>query len=122
MNSIEYSKEVGRRIRAIREIFNEGGRISTTQFAYLLGETRDIVNNYENGRTNLNASTLLSMYYRGINPVFIISGDEDIFANNSEGRRLRSVFGLKGIDYPGKKEKSNKIHIAAASEIPKKKR
>lgn len=84
-----FSEEVGERLKQIRFIFNEGGKLSADQFAFILGETRDKIANYELGRAGLPVRVLLELYKRGINPVYIITGEGSIFADNREGGNFR---------------------------------
>lgn len=86
---IDYNLSVGKRLQEIRKTFNEGTKLSASQFAHLLGTTRDKITNYENGRSSLPVSVLYSLYLRGINPVYIISGDGEIYADNAAGERIR---------------------------------
>ncbi len=85
--------EIGKRLRFVRSIFNEGGKLSASQFAHLLNETVHKILNYENGRASVSAELLITLYHRGINPIFILTGEGSIFAPNEEGekfaRRLR---------------------------------
>lgn len=85
-----YPEQCGERLKKIRFIFNEGGKLSADQFAFLLGESRDKIANYELGRAGLPIRVLLELYKRGINPVYLISGDGSIFADNNEGVNLRN--------------------------------
>ncbi|ROL56278.1 XRE family transcriptional regulator [Bacteroidetes/Chlorobi group bacterium Naka2016] len=82
------NKEIGERIRFIRSIFNEGGKLSATQFAHLLGETMHKILNYELGRAQVPPSFLVTLYKRGINPIYILTGEGSIFAPNIAGREL----------------------------------
>lgn len=82
----EYDKKVGERLQSIRSIFNEGAKLSARQFAYLLNTTRDRIANYETGRSSIPVSVLYSLYIRGINPVYLISGEGSLFAENEAGR------------------------------------
>ncbi|MGB9913895.1 MAG: helix-turn-helix domain-containing protein, partial [Candidatus Kapaibacteriota bacterium] len=82
------NKEIGERIRFIRSIFNEGGKLSASQFAHLLGETMHKILNYELGRAQVPPSFLATLYYRGINPIFILTGEGSIFAPNRAGEVL----------------------------------
>lgn len=82
------NKEIGERIRFIRSIFNEGGKLSATQFAHLLGETMHKILNYELGRAQVPPSFLVTLYKRGINPTYILTGEGSIFAPNIAGREL----------------------------------
>ncbi|MDT3739754.1 MAG: helix-turn-helix transcriptional regulator [Candidatus Kapabacteria bacterium] len=84
-----FSEEVGERLKQIRFIFNEGGKLSADQFAFILGETRDKIANYELGRAGLPVRVLFELYKRGINPVYIISGEGSIFADNYAGGNFR---------------------------------
>lgn len=86
----EYNKIVGERLLHIRSIFNEGTKLSANQFAHLLGTTRDKITNYENGRSAVPLSLLYSLYLRGINPIYIISGEGSIYADNNAGSILKS--------------------------------
>ncbi|MGB9852837.1 MAG: helix-turn-helix domain-containing protein [Candidatus Kapaibacteriota bacterium] len=83
------NKEIGERIRFIRSIFNEGGKLSASQFAHLLGETMHKILNYELGRAQVPPSFLATLYYRGINPIFILTGEGSIFAPNRAGEVLQ---------------------------------
>jgi len=99
MNS--YSEEVGARLRQVRSIFNEGGKLSADQFAFLLGESRDKIANYELGRAGLPVRVLYELYKRGINPIYIIAGEGSVFADNIEGENFKEKvkekikFGMK---------------------------
>jgi transcriptional regulator with XRE-family HTH domain len=86
----EYNIQIGKRLRLIREIINEGGKLSSEQFAYLVNESKDKIINYELGRSAIPVKLIYELYKRGINPTFIITGNEDIFASNENGLRLKS--------------------------------
>ncbi|MDX9790065.1 MAG: helix-turn-helix transcriptional regulator [Candidatus Kapabacteria bacterium] len=92
---ISYSEQVGDRLKKIRFIFNEGGKLSADQFAFLLGETRDKIANYELGRAGLPIRVIYELYKRGINPVYLISGEGSIFADNYEGQNFRARVAIK---------------------------
>lgn len=83
------NKEIGERLRFVRSIFNEGGKLSATQFARLLGETMHKILNYELGRAQVPPSLLVTLYRRGINPIFILTGEGSFFAPNQAGRELK---------------------------------
>lgn len=87
MDEINYF--VGQKLREVRHIFNEGKKLSAEQFAYLMGETRDRIANYESGRAAVPVRLLYALYQRGINPVYLLSGEGDIFADNGAGREFR---------------------------------
>ncbi len=87
----EFNLSVGSRLRMIREIINEGSKLSSEQFAYMLGESKDKIINYELGRSTLPVKILYELYKRGINPIFIIAGQGEIFLNDSNGNRLKNL-------------------------------
>lgn len=89
----DLNKEIGARIRFIRSIFNEGAKLSASQFAHLLGESVHKILNYELGRAQVSPSFLVSLYRRGINPTYILTGEGKIFAENKAGRELEQKFG-----------------------------
>ncbi len=90
-NSISINGGIGNRLREIRALFNEGGRISAAQFAYLLNTNRDKIANYESGRSSLPLEIVYLLYQRGINPIYLICGEGSLFASNAEGK----IFELK---------------------------
>lgn len=94
---------IGKRLREVREIFNEGGKMSTAQFAFLLSETRDKISNYENGRSAVPVKVLAELYRRGINPTYIITGEEEIFADNEAGKIFKEKIRGKILNIPESK-------------------
>lgn len=85
----EYNRKVGQRLKKIRNIFNEGSKLSAKQFGFLLGMNRDKIANYESGRSSIPVSLIYSLYIRGINPIFLISGEGSVFADNQAGRDFK---------------------------------
>ena len=69
---------------------NEGSKLSAEQFAYLLGETRDKIANYESGRAALPVRILYELFNRGISVEFILTGNGSIFADNEAGKLFES--------------------------------
>ena len=86
--SISINQGIGNRLREIRALFNEGGKISAAQFAYLLNTTRDKIANYELGRSALPLEIVYLLYQRGINPIYLICGEGSMFASNAEGLKF----------------------------------
>lgn len=87
------NKEIGERIRFVRSIFNEGAKLSASQFAHLLGETMHKILNYELGRAQVPPSFLVALYRKGINPIFILTGEGGVFAPNKYGFELKQKLG-----------------------------
>jgi len=112
------NKEIGERIRFIRSIFNEGGKLSASQFAHLLGESVHKILNYESGRVQVPPSFLLSLYKRGVNPIFILSGEGEMFAPNAAGRELKrkleAKLSPKQSESPSKREDTQTEHKPSA--------
>jgi len=95
----KFNKNIGLRLKKIRKLFNEGSGLSSTQFAHLLQITGDKIRNYEIGRAALPVSVLYTLYKKGINPTYVISGEGTVFAANSAGKSLRTMLYGRGI-YP----------------------
>jgi transcriptional regulator with XRE-family HTH domain len=84
------NKQIGKRLREIRNIANEGTKLSARQFAHLLNETTDKILNYENGRAAVSVQLLINLYNRGFNPVYILTGEGSKFADNDAGITLKN--------------------------------
>lgn len=82
--------ESGKRLKEVRQIINEGGKLSVSQFAFILDESSEKIRNYELGRTQISIVLLSKLYERGVNPTYIITGNESFFANNDEGEKLKA--------------------------------
>jgi hypothetical protein len=95
MDTKELNIQVGMRLRQIRMIFNEGKKLSTMQFAYLVDESPERMYNYEFGRAGIPVRVLLELYKRGINPIYLISGEGDVFAPNKAGIELKERINKK---------------------------
>lgn len=82
------AKEIGNRLRFIRNIYHEGTRLSSNQFAHLFNESLHRILSYEQGRSNVPVYIIYQLYYRGINPIFLITGEGSLFAPNKAGEEL----------------------------------
>lgn len=89
--------EIGERLRQIRHLANEGGKLSAKQFAFLLDETADKILNYESGRAGVSLSLLIKLYLRGFNPVYLLTGEGSYFADNEQGLILQSKLDSKPV-------------------------
>ena len=65
--------------------------MSTRQFADSMEETKDNIANYENGRAFIPNRLMVNLYFRGYNPIYILAGEQSIYADNDAGRALRSA-------------------------------
>lgn len=84
----DLQKSIGLRLKEVRSIFFEGGKLSGRQFALAVNETKDNISNYENGRANVPNRLLVTLYNKGINPNFILTGEGSIYASNEAGKLL----------------------------------
>ncbi|MCX7880412.1 MAG: helix-turn-helix domain-containing protein [Ignavibacteria bacterium] len=105
------NREIGERLRFIRSIFNEGSKLSANQFAHILNETLHKILNYETGRAQVPPSLLISLYRKGINPIFILTGEGSIFAPNTAGTELSKRFSEK-INLKQTKEETSKFNFS----------
>lgn len=87
-----FANESGQRLRNLREILNEGGKLSAEQFAFITNESQDKIINYELGRSAIPIKLLYEIYKRGFNPNYIISGIGSIFLDDDKGIKLRELF------------------------------
>lgn len=108
-----YNEEVGIRLRSVREIMNEGKKLTADQFAHLLEETGDRVRNYELGRTPIPIRLLKGLYDRGINPVYLLAGEGNVFADNAAGQKFQEIVEKRGLA----KVSHLKVYSAAAGKI-----
>lgn len=117
--------EIGKRLRIIRENYIiPGVKLSANQLAKMLNSTADKILNYERGLSNIPNSILISLYQLGINPIYILTGEENIFANNDNGRILEGKYKLitksNQIELTNLKNENFKIVKAAAKDLRKK--
>ncbi|MFH1050379.1 MAG: hypothetical protein V1779_05535 [bacterium] len=91
----ELQKKIGERLREIRQLFLEGDKVSTRQFANALGEKKDSITNYEMGKAGIPNRLLLKLYERGFNPVYILTGEGSMFTENNKGRILKDKINTK---------------------------
>lgn len=89
---------IGKRVKLIRNIINEGGKLSVEQFAYILDETGDKLRNYELGRASVPNRVLQTLYARGISITFIVTGEGDVFNTTPAGVKLKKVVAAKKVD------------------------
>lgn len=92
------AKLIGKRLKLIRSIFNEGGKLSVEQFAFILQETGDKMRNYELGRATLPNRVLQTLHNRGFNVTFIVTGEGDVFNNSPAGNKFRKIIQSKEVD------------------------
>ncbi|MBI5324236.1 MAG: helix-turn-helix domain-containing protein [Ignavibacteriae bacterium] len=93
----DLQKQIGMRLREVRNIFFEGGKLSTRQFAIAVNETKDNIANYENGRANVPNRLLVTLFNKGINPTYILTGNGSIYTSNEAGQLLAKRAGSKVI-------------------------
>jgi transcriptional regulator with XRE-family HTH domain len=80
-------KEIGKRLKEIREKHYAKFKLSISDFADELGEKMFNIANYEAGKANLPNRVLVALYDKGFNPSFILIGEGPLFADNYAGRQ-----------------------------------
>jgi hypothetical protein len=112
---IEIRNEIAERLRYVREnLIINGVKISAGQFAEIFDTSEDKIRNYENSRSNISIELLIDLYYHGINPIFILTGDGSVYANNSSGIELQKQ--SLNSDLPGKIVELRKIDTSHYNE------
>ena len=109
------NKEIGKRLRGVRDIFHEGVKLTADQLAFMLDETGDRIRNYEIGRAAIQARTLVKLYQYGINPTYLLTGEGEIFADNRAGKERKRKL-INNFD-KGKLDEGNNIIRAAAGRL-----
>ncbi len=107
-------KEIGKRLQEIRNVYNNGFKASIEQFAGELGETKYNISNYESGKANIPNRLLLSLYDKGINPLYILTGEGSKFSDNVEGRKFKDK---PESPAPGKEILKSNVEIVPNFEI-----
>jgi L-fucose mutarotase/ribose pyranase (RbsD/FucU family) len=92
------SRLIGKRLKLIRNIINEGGKLSVEQFAFVLQESGDKMRNYELGRAALPNRVLQTLHLRGFNITFLVTGEGDVFNNSNAGIKIKKIVNSKGIN------------------------
>lgn len=109
--------EIGKRLREVRLHYLENIKLSIPDFALELGESKYNIANYERGIANIPNRLLVSLYEKGFNPIYILTGEGSMFAQNNAGRaRLNKVKNSETLsenEENALKEKLNTIKVAA---------
>ncbi len=109
----DLAKEIGIRLRNIRQIAAGGQGLTSDEFGLLLEETGERIRNYETGRTLLNVKLLIKLYDIGYNPIYILKGEGSIFADNEQGKLIKdNIFKSEHREIA-----EVKLFVAAAGEI-----
>lgn len=130
MNNLQ--TEIGKRLQEVRNIYNSGYKAGIEQFAAELGENKFNISNYEHGKANVPPRIFVALFEKGFNPVYILTGSGDIFADNENGRTRRNNIGteeipnaeiigtleLNGMSFDELNERASR-YIAAAGDIMK---
>lgn len=86
----EINKAIGKRLQEVRRIYNNGYRCSAEQLAGEIGESVANIRNYECGKAGIPNRVLLALYHKGINPIYLLSGEGEVHAPNAAGEALQS--------------------------------
>ena len=109
--------EIGKRLREVRLNYLENIKLSIPDFAIELGESKYNIANYERGIANIPNRLLVSLYEKGFNPIYILTGEGSMFADNKTGKlrfsKIKQSEPLSEIEENALKEKLNTIMVAA---------
>lgn len=86
-------KEIGKRLKEIREKHYAKFKLSLNDLAEELNEKMFNIANYEAGKANLPNRVMVALYDKGFNPSYILTGKGSIYANNSAGDERRRQSG-----------------------------
>lgn len=98
--------EIGNRLKEIRTQYYSKHKLSVADFAEELSESKFNIANYERGIANVPNRILATLYDKGFNPTYIITGEGSIFADNEAGRSRMNVSNIISVN------KTNNIDIS----------
>jgi hypothetical protein len=81
--------EISNRLKEVRTKYFEAFKLSTAQFSIELEESEFNLQNYESGKASIPNRLLIALYYKGINPIYILTGEGEIYADTPQGRARR---------------------------------
>lgn len=93
----ELQIDIGIRLKEVRTAYYANHKLSISDFAEELNETRHNIGNYERGIANVPNRLLAALYEKGINPIYIITGEGSVFAPNEAGRQLSKTSNIKSL-------------------------
>ncbi len=73
--------EIGKRLQEVRNKYISSRKLSTLEFADLINESKFNISNYESGKANIPNRVLVELYKKGINPTWILTGEQSIYVN-----------------------------------------
>lgn len=86
MKKIEkYQNEIAKRLKEVRTSYFETFKLSTAQFAIEVSESEFNLQNYESGKASIPNRLLITLYYKGINPIYILTGEGDVWTDTPQG-------------------------------------
>lgn len=90
-------KDIGKRLKEIREKHYAKFKLSISDFAEELNEKMFNIANYEAGKANLPNRVLVALYDKGFNPSYILTGEGSLFADNYAGRERAKQAGSSNV-------------------------
>lgn len=96
MKKIEkYQNEIANRLKEVRTKYFETFKLSTAQFAIEVNESEFNLQNYESAKASIPNRLLITLYYKGINPIYILTGEGDVWTETPQGiaRKQRVING-----------------------------
>jgi hypothetical protein len=105
--------EISNRLKEVRTRHYETFKLSTAQFSKELEESEFNLQNYESGKASIPNRLLIALYYKGINPIYILTGEGDVYTDTPQGIARRNRV-LKSISQT-KVQSIAKLDISAMS-------
>lgn len=78
MNELETG--IGQRLKEVRINHIAERKLSINELAELLDESQFNISNYESGKANVPNRVLIKLYRQGINPTWVLTGEEEVFS------------------------------------------
>ncbi len=74
---------IGKRLQEVRSNYIAARKLSAIEFADILGESKYNISNYERGIASIPNRVLIELYKNGINPTWVLTGEQSIYINNA---------------------------------------
>lgn len=94
----EQEVSIGQRLKAVRINHIAERKLSINEFANLVGENQFNISNYESGKANVPNRLLIKLYEKGINPTWILTGEEDVFSAKSREKQDKLLSNFNASD------------------------